>query len=106
MEGGYPMFIPEEGLEKNPLSSQAGVDALDPGAVLVDVREDLKTGRECFDRIMSAFESLRPGQTLALRAPFQPNALFAVMAEKGFRAESLHLAQEDWIVLFHPVSER
>lgn len=56
--------------------------------VVVDVREDLQEGREPFQRIMLAANSLQAGQEMELWAPFEPKPLFAVMADMGFEHES------------------
>lgn len=48
--------------------------------VEVDVREDLRAGREPFSRIMASVGALRPGQVICLRAIFEPVPLFAALA--------------------------
>src|SRR6185312_1664513 len=57
-----------------------------PGAreVELDVREDLRCGREPFSRIMAAVAALAEGEILRLRAPFRPVPLFSVLAKRGF----------------------
>jgi uncharacterized protein (DUF2249 family) len=87
-----------------PLPSSAAESTLrhPPSApvVEVDVREDLRSGREPFSRIMSAVSALHHGDVLHLRATFEPAPLFAVMGEQGFLHESLAHAADDWSVWF------
>jgi hypothetical protein len=44
----------------------------DARLVRLDVREDIREGREPFARIMRAVKNLRDGEVLVLRAPFEP----------------------------------
>jgi uncharacterized protein (DUF2249 family) len=68
--------------------------------VEVDVREDLRQGREPFARIMSAVSALGDGEVLRVRAIFQPAPLLAVLARRGFASESDEHAPDDWSVWF------
>jgi uncharacterized protein (DUF2249 family) len=68
--------------------------------VTLDVREDLRQGREPFSRIMQTVGRLQAGQALRLIAPFQPVPLFAVLARQGFAHEAAPLADGDWEVRF------
>ena len=75
---------------------------LHSGSQLLDVRPLLAAGEEPFAQIMSAADALKPGQGLALRAPFEPKPLFSVFAARGFEAHSHCLAPGDWLVEFLP----
>lgn len=66
----------------------------------VDVRDDLRSGREPFSRIMAAVAALRPEEVLHLRAIFEPVPLFAVMAKRGFTHAVRRHAADDWSVWF------
>ena len=68
--------------------------------VMLDVREDIKFGREPFSKIMLAVSRLQDGEKLLLTAPFEPVPLFAVLANQGFTHESKPAANGDWEVLF------
>ena len=68
--------------------------------VELDVREDLRSGREPFSRIMSAVGSLGDGAVLRLRATFEPVPLFTVLGKRGFVHESEAHAADDWSVWF------
>lgn len=99
-----PVRVPPPG---RPVPGQDGAPAAGTGAhpvdwpvVEVDVREDLRMGREPFSRIMGAVAGLAPGDVLHLRAIFEPAPLFAVMARRGFAHESLSHARDDWSVWF------
>lgn len=68
----------------------------------LDVRPMLKNGGEPFQAIMSAVDALRPGQGLKLFAPFRPQPLFEVMANRGFEHEVIEIAGGDFEVRFTP----
>lgn len=70
--------------------------------VELDVRDDLRHGREPFSRIMSTMAALAPGQVLHLRAIFEPQPLYRVLAQRGYVAVSHAYAPDDWSVWFHP----
>ena len=73
---------------------------MDQNVITVDVREDLRLGREPFARIMSAVAGLKPDEQLQLVAPFAPVPLFHVLAKQGFSHTARTLASGDWEVLF------
>lgn len=66
----------------------------------VDVREDLRMGREPFPRIMAAVADLRPDQVLRVRAIFEPVPLFHALRKRGFEYESEPHGPDDWSVWF------
>lgn len=68
----------------------------------VDVREDLRAGREPFDKIMQAVARLAPGQPLIMYATFEPIPLLGVMGSKGFRHQAREIGGGDWEVRFEP----
>lgn len=68
--------------------------------VELDVRDDLRSGREPFSRIMSAIAALRDDEVLRLRAIFEPAPLFTVLGKRGFVHESEAHAADDWSVWF------
>lgn len=68
--------------------------------VELDVREDLRSGREPFSRIMSAVSTLAADDVLHLRAIFEPVPLFTALGKRGFVHESLAHAPDDWSVWF------
>ena len=69
--------------------------------VEVDVRDDLRNGREPFSRIMAATEALGDDEVLHLRATFEPVPLFRVMERRGFAHVARHNGPEDWSIWFH-----
>ncbi|HEX8849474.1 MAG TPA: DUF2249 domain-containing protein [Gemmatimonadaceae bacterium] len=73
-----------------------------PGAAVVelDVRDDLRSGREPFSKIMAAIAALPRGGVLRLRAIFEPVPLFGVLAKRGFVHEVRQHAVDDWSVWF------
>jgi uncharacterized protein (DUF2249 family) len=99
--GGCGSGAPAAGSDARPLPDW--VLALESGSIVeVDVREDLRSGREPFRRIMAARAFLRPGQVLALRAIFEPAPLYAVMARFGLAHHTERLADDDWRITFYP----
>jgi len=69
--------------------------------VVVDVREDLRAGREPFRRIFDAARSLGPDQVLQLRAIFEPVPLYAVLGKQNLAHFTERLADDDWRIWFH-----
>lgn len=68
---------------------------------VVDVREDIRSGREPFGRIMQAAASLDDGQSLTVVNVFEPVPLYGVMAEKGFAHRTSRTPEGDWHVEFY-----
>ncbi len=68
--------------------------------VTVDVREDIRNGREPFSKIMNATGALRADEQLLLIAPFEPVPLFRVLEKQGFRHTVQSNKPGDWEVLF------
>jgi uncharacterized protein (DUF2249 family) len=68
--------------------------------VTLDVREDIRAGREPFSRIMSTVAALNGDEQFRLIVPFQPVPLFEVMKRRGFTHGAQMLETGDWEVLF------
>lgn len=69
----------------------------DPAVIVdLDVRDDLRAGREPFARILDAAKSLPTGFVLHLRTPFRPTPLFAVLNSAGFEFHTEGFADDDW----------
>ena len=68
--------------------------------VELDLRDDMRAGREPFSAIMAAVRELEADQVLRLRTIFEPVPLFAVMSKRGFLYESRRHAADDWSVWF------
>lgn len=66
----------------------------------LDVREDIRAGREPFSKIMAAVAGLAAQESLLIIAPFEPAPLFHVLARQGFVHESKQTPAGDWQVLF------
>lgn len=86
-----------------PLDSRPShLDAIDSSRVVdLDVRDDLRNGRDPFARIMAARESLKPGEILRLWAIFEPAPLYGVMAQAGFEHWTEQVGDGDWRVWFY-----
>jgi len=74
--------------------------------VTLDVREDLRQGREPFSRIMQAVAGLAEGEALRLLAPMEPVPLFGVLARQGFTHQARPTDSGDWEILFTRGAER
>ncbi len=78
------------------------LERVDADAVVeVDVRDDLRSGREPFARIMSAVQEVPPGGALCLRAIFEPAPLYRVLGSRGFAHWTEKLADDDWRIWFY-----
>ncbi|EQD70305.1 hypothetical protein B1A_06360, partial [mine drainage metagenome] len=73
---------------------------------LLDVREELSAGREPLQIILRAVKELEPGQSLLLRASFEPIPLYGVLGVKGYQHETRRIDSGDWEVLFRPGGKR
>ncbi|OAI43240.1 hypothetical protein AYO41_02410 [Verrucomicrobia bacterium SCGC AG-212-E04] len=71
-----------------------------PAIITLDVREDIRAGREPFARIMEAVGRLRDGEQLRILAPFEPLPLIGVLAAQGFAATVTDLKEDGFAVLF------
>jgi uncharacterized protein (DUF2249 family) len=72
--------------------------------VTLDVREDIRNGREPFAKIMQTVAKLKDNEQLLLIAPFEPAPLFAVLAQRGYSHQSKPTPAGDFEVLFTPGS--
>ena len=79
-------------------SAQLGCDGT--VSAVVDVREDIRTGREPFTKIMDAAAGLSIGQKLLLIAPFEPLPLVKILAKEGFQHSAHANETGDWEVVF------
>ena len=68
--------------------------------ITLDVREDIRAGREPFARIMEAVGRLRDGEHLRILAPFEPRPLIGVLAAQGFTAAITPLDGGDFEIVF------
>ena len=57
---------------------------LPENVVELDVREDLKIGKDPFNLIMGALDKLEPNQALLIINTFEPTPLFSIVAKRGF----------------------
>lgn len=69
--------------------------------VELDVRDDIRRGEEPFARIMAAVKTLAAGETLVIRAPFEPVPLYDVLGRRGLAHWTERLAEADWHVWFY-----
>src|SRR5258708_669663 len=74
--------------------------SMSANTITLDVREDIRAGREPFSKIIAAVCRLEAGAKLVLVAPFEPKPLFHVLAKQGFRHECRQMATGDWQVQF------
>jgi uncharacterized protein (DUF2249 family) len=74
--------------------------------VTVDVREDIRQGREPFEKIMAAVDRLQPDETLLLINSFEPRPLYRVMVRNGFTHWAEQTADGDWKIYFRRDADR
>lgn len=78
------------------------LETLDPSRILdLDVRDDLRSGREPFQRIMHARHALAEDGVLRLRAILEPKPLYGVLGREGFSHWTERLADDDWRIWFY-----
>ena len=71
--------------------------------VTLDVRPDIRSGREPFGKIMDTVKALRPGQSLALINDFEPAPLYGILESRGFGHRTERTPDGAWRILFSPV---
>ena len=71
-----------------------------PNLITLDVRADLRAGREPFSKIMEAVTALQAEQSLRIFAPFEPVPLMELLGRQGFQHAASANAAGDWEVLF------
>lgn len=79
---------------------------MSPKALRLDVREDLRSGRDAFSKIMQTVGALNPDQELILIAPFQPAPLMALLTKQGFSHQAKPTDGGDWEVVFTRASAK
>jgi uncharacterized protein (DUF2249 family) len=77
-----------------------GLQSVNKNLIKLDVRDDLRAGREPFSRILQAVAGLAPGQDLLLIAPFEPAPLIGVLAGMGLGHASRQTDSGNWEVRF------
>jgi uncharacterized protein (DUF2249 family) len=68
--------------------------------VTLDVRDDIRSGREPFSKIMNAAAAMQADERLLVIAPFEPVPLFRVMEKQGFVHNGQATGSGDWEILF------
>lgn len=72
----------------------------------LDVRDDLKEGREPFQRIMDFVDGLGPGEDWELLATFRPDPLIRVMGRRGYEHRAEEWEDGTWCITFlHPAAQ-
>lgn len=77
---------------------------MEPEPLILDVREDIRSGGEPFPKIMAAVQSLKPGQALVIINSFEPRPLYEVLGARGFHHEVERTDDGDWRITFRPAS--
>lgn len=68
--------------------------------LVIDVREDLRQGRQPLGRIMQTVKALAGGQDLILLTTFEPVPLYKVLSLRGLDHSARQLPGGDWAVRF------
>lgn len=82
------------------VDASAAVHPPSAPVVELDVRDDLRAGREPFSKIQATVARLADGEVLHLRAIFEPIPLYTVLGKRGFVHETQQHAPDDWSVWF------
>ncbi|HET7599345.1 MAG TPA: DUF2249 domain-containing protein [Gemmatimonadales bacterium] len=90
-----PMEFAGSAAESPPLEAPPGAEEVE-----LDVREDLRAGREPFSTIMAAVRALPRGGVLRLRTIFEPVPLYGVLGRRGLVHHTARHAPDDWSVWF------
>jgi uncharacterized protein (DUF2249 family) len=72
----------------------------------IDVREDIRAGREPLSKIMAAVSTLKAAERLLVIAPFEPVPLFYALQRHGYSHRAEQKPSGDWEVLFSRASEQ
>jgi uncharacterized protein (DUF2249 family) len=102
LDGGAPPVSSSEPSREALPPIPAALTALAADRIVdLDVREDLRAGKEPFRRILDAARALPVGNVLRVRAIFEPAPLYPVLAKQGLGHATERLADDDWRVWFH-----
>jgi uncharacterized protein (DUF2249 family) len=74
-------------------------------SVVLDVSPILVRGEEPFSHIQRCVSELREGQSLLLKAPFEPTPLYVFMRQRGYQEHAKQLPSGLWEILFVPVED-
>lgn len=66
----------------------------------IDVRDELRSGRDPLARILLTADGLPPFGVLHVRAPFYPAPLVHLLVERGFAHHSESFGDDDWSTWF------
>lgn len=102
LDGGTPgaPSLPRAAATPEPAIPAAFLATPAERIVDLDVREELRAGREPFRAILEAARSVPSGGVLRLRAIFEPAPLYAVLGRQGFAHATEALGAEDFRVWF------
>jgi len=93
-------------IKARPAVARYLVAVMNNKVVTLDVREDIRRGREPFGRIMQTAGALQENEELVLIAPFEPKPLYTVLARQGFAHVAKPVANGDWEVRFSRSAEK
>jgi uncharacterized protein (DUF2249 family) len=68
--------------------------------VTLDVRDDIRNGREPFGKIMQTVAGLKADEQLRLIAPFEPVPLYGVLGKRGYSHQAKTMPEGGFEVLF------
>jgi len=94
LEAGSPIAL-DEATEEECYHRPAALREVE-----LDVREDMRTGREPFSRIMAAVAKLGADEALHLSTIFEPVPLFGLLGKRGFIHETARNGAHDWSIWF------
>jgi uncharacterized protein (DUF2249 family) len=101
-DGGFRIVIRRESRDAATASdAPASVSPSEEGpAVVLDVREDLRSGNEPFAQIMATVRGLPAGHDLVLVTTFEPIPLHTALARQGLAQLTKQHGPEEWHTRF------
>lgn len=73
--------------------------------ITLDVREELRQGRDPFAKIMGVVAGIAMNERLEIIAPFEPVPLYHVLGQRGFTHSTRQQGPSHWEVLFTRTAE-
>jgi hypothetical protein len=67
---------------------------------MIDVRPDVESDGEPFLRVLAAAESTGEGEAFIVIVPFEPLAIYPVLAARGFTYQTEHIGPGEWLTRF------
>jgi len=74
--------------------------AITPQAVVLDVRSDIRAGRDPLEKILAAADGIGDDQELIILNDFEPVPLYRVLGGRGFSHQTERTSDSAWRIVF------